>query len=87
MRFHVTQTHTPESCPLAHSSESRVRDWRARAEEVGVDLIAAVGNQVGHTLYFIVETDDIIKLQELFRPMLGFARADVTPVRDLINPQ
>ena len=86
MRFHVTQTHTPESCPLAHSHEGRVTDWRARAEEAGVELISAVANQVGHTLYFIVETDDITKLQDLFRPMLGVARADVAPVRDLINP-
>ncbi len=87
MLFHVTQTHTPESCQLAHSGAGFVSDWRARAKEVGVELISAVANQVGHTLYFVVETDDITKLQELFRPMLGVARADVTPVRDLINPQ
>ena len=36
--------------------------------------------------FFTVETDDITKLNNLFRPYLGFAQADMTPVRDLMNP-
>ena len=45
MRFHATLTPTPESCPGSHTaiidSDARIRDWPARAKEVGVELIAA----------------------------------------------
>ena len=36
--------------------------------------------------FFVVETDDYAKLHELFRPFQGIAAADITPVRDLMNP-
>ncbi len=39
--------------------------------------------QPAHTQFFIVETDDYNKLYELFRPFLGIAKADISPVRDL----
>ena len=87
MRFHATLTHTPESCPGAHGSDARVRDWPARAKEVGVEIIAAAICAPAHTSYFFVETDDMSKLHELFRPNMGFNRADITPVRDLMIPQ
>ena len=83
MKFHITHVHTPESCPLAHTGASPVSDWKSRASEVGVTLHAAVADQVGHSLFFIVEADDVAKLNALLDPFLGCARAEVRPVRDL----
>ena len=87
MRFHATLTHTPESCPGAHGGGAPVRDWPARAKEVGVELIAAGICGPAHTSFFFVETDDMDKLRELFRPAMGYNKADITPVRDLMIPQ
>jgi len=53
---------------------------------VGLTLTSAVVDQMGHTQFCVVETDDITKLQEFYRPWLGIARAEVRPVRDLMNP-
>ena len=86
MRFHATLTHTPESCPGPRGG-SPVPDWPARAKEVGVELISAVVCQPAHTQFFVVETDDYSKLYELFRPFQGIAKADITPVIDVMNPQ
>ena len=86
MRFHATLTHTPESCP-GPSGERPVSDWPARAKEVGVELISAVVCRPAHTQFFVVETDDHAKLEEFLRPFLGIAKADITPVRDLLHPQ
>ena len=87
MRFHATLTHTPESCPVYGAGGGNpVADWPARAKEVGVDLISAAVCAPGHIHFFTVETDEYSKLIELFRPLMGFAKADITPVRDMMNP-
>ena len=88
MRFHATLTHTPESCPVfAGGGANPVPDWPARAKEVGVELVAAAVCAPAHVHFFTVETDDYSKLTDLFRPYMGFAKSDITPVRDLMNPQ
>ena len=88
MRFHATLTHTPESCPVgAGGGVNPVTDWPGRAKEVGVELISAAVCAPAHVHFFTVETDDVSKLTELFRPMMGFAKSDITPVRDLMIPQ
>ena len=86
MRFHATLTPTPETCPGPRGG-APVTDWLARATEVGVELISAVVCQPAHSQFFVVETDEYSKLYELFRPFSGNAKADITPVRDLVNPQ
>ena len=86
MRFHATLTHAPESCPGPRGG-APVTDWPGRAKEVGIELIAAVQCQPGHSHFFVVETDDYAKLHELFQPFQGIAKADFTPVRDLMHPQ
>ena len=41
----------------------------------------------GPTGFYVVVTDDYTKLYELFRPFQGIAKADISPVRDLMNPR
>ena len=83
MLFHATVTHAPESCPLAQTGTPV--DWSARAGEAGITLISGVSSQPAHTQYFVVETDDVEKLQAFFRPGLGWSMADIRPVRDLVG--
>lgn len=82
MRFHATLTHTPESCP---QGKGPIQDWSAKANEVGVELIAALVCAPAHTQFFVIETDDYSKLQELFRPVFGFCKAEIMPVRDYLQ--
>ncbi|MFQ6028400.1 MAG: DUF3303 family protein [Dehalococcoidia bacterium] len=84
MRFHVTLTHTPESCPGPRGG-TPVPDWSGRAKEVGVELLSAVVCQPAHTQFFVVETDEYDKLRELLVPFSGISKADISPVRDLMN--
>jgi len=84
MRFHATFTHTPENCRV-HRPNDTAPDWAARAKEVGVEIVSGVVCQPAHTQFFVVETDDFSKLYELFTPLQGYAKADITPVRDLMN--
>ncbi len=86
MRFHATLTHTPESCPGPRGG-TPVPDWPGRAKEVGIELISASACQPAHTQFFVVETDDYDKLYEMFRHAQGYAKADIAPVRDLMNAQ
>ena len=86
MKFHVTLTHTPESCPGPRGG-TPVPDWPARAKEVGVDLSSGVVCQPAHTQFFVVETDEYSKLRELLRPFSGISKADILPVLDLTSPQ
>jgi len=67
MKFHATLPHSPESCPGPRGGPP-VTDWPARAAEVGIELISAVQCQMSHSQYFVVETDDYAKLNELFVP-------------------
>ena len=83
MLFHATTTHAPESCPLAQTGTRQ--DWSARANEAGITLISGVSSQPSHTQYFIVETDDVEKLQAFFRSGLGWSTADIRPVRDFVG--
>ena len=88
MRFHATLTHTPESCPVyggGGGGTNPVPDWPGRAKEVGVELLSAMVCAPAHVHFFTVETDDYSKLTELFRPYMGFPKADFTPVRGLMN--
>ncbi len=35
-----------------------------------------------HTIYLVVETDDIVKLQKFLQPGAGVTVAEITPVSD-----
>ena len=83
----MQRLHTRRKAAQGHVVAPRSQTRPARAKEVGVELISAVGCQPAHTLFFVVETDDYSRLYELFRLSQGFAKADITPVRDLMNPQ
>jgi hypothetical protein len=86
MLFHVTHTHTPESCP-AHDPE-RARETFGKvlssAEGIGVKLIGAWVDAPAHAVYLVVEADSVEKLSELFFPALTIGHADIRPVEDAL---
>jgi hypothetical protein len=68
MLFHITQTHTPENCPKDSGGSKTLYDSNVE----GLTLKAVYGAFAEHEIYFIVETDDLDKIQKFLLP--GFKR-------------
>ena len=84
MLFHITQIHTPETCPY-HNPE-KVRDTFGKmlgsAEHLGVKLVGAWVDAPAHTFYIVVETDSSKKIEEFLAPTFEIAHAETRIVQD-----
>ena len=76
MLFHITQVHTPETCPRDDGGSNTLYD----ATVPGVKLIGRYGANSEHTLFFIVEADDAMAIQRFLWPGFKRCTATVTPV-------
>lgn len=82
MLFHITQRHTPETCPVDEGGSNSLFD----ANAPGVKLIGRYGANSEHVLFFIVEADDWIALQRFLLPGFKRATATITPVSEIAVP-
>jgi len=73
MLFHIKQTHAPQDCPYGKGGSRTLFD----AESTDVKIHGAWLAFPEHTLYFIVETDDIVHLQQFLQPGAGKAVAEI----------
>ena len=78
MLFHITQTHEPKDCPYGKAGSPGLVDRGASGIKVHGYWLAFPQ----HTVYYIVETDDISSLQAFLKPGTGVATAEITPVSD-----
>ena len=85
MFFHVTLDHTPENCPLV-TGASDMPTMLARANETGVKVVGAFGGRPQHRVFFVLETDDVAKLNDFLSPALGWTKCEIDPVGNL-TPQ
>ncbi|MBI2848201.1 MAG: hypothetical protein HYX83_03410 [Chloroflexi bacterium] len=76
MLFHITQTHTPETCPRDAGGSSTLYDAKAK----GVKLIAMYGAFAEHVIYYIVEANDIAAVDAFVAPGWNRCTCRVTPV-------
>ena len=76
MLFHITQTHTAESCQKDEGGSKSLYDPNV----VGLKLIGIFGAFAEHEIYYLVETDDMEAIQKFLFP--GFKRCTcrITPV-------
>lgn len=82
MLFHITIDHDPETCPIVTKApENRITP--EDATKAGVTLVSALGARSQHCTYYVVETDDINKLNGFLEPALSWAKCEITPVRDM----
>ena len=72
MLFHITQTHAPDNCPKDEGGLSDL--FNPEAE--GVKVIGVYGAFVEHTMYYIIEADDLKAIHRFLDP--GWTRCDVT---------
>lgn len=79
MLFHITQRHTPETCPVDEGGSNSLFDPKAP----GVKLIGRYGANSEHVLFFIVEADDWNALQRFLLPGFRRCTATITPVSEI----
>lgn len=79
MLFHITQRHTPETCPVDEGGSNSLFD----ANVEGVKLIGRYGANSEHVLFFIVEADDWNALQRFLLPGFKRCTATITPVAEI----
>ena len=76
MLLMITQVHAPESCPIEVGGSSALYNAKAK----GVKLQAMYGAYPQHTIWYVVEADNVEAVQEFLTP--GFLRctSTVTPI-------
>jgi hypothetical protein len=76
MLFHITQRHTPETCPVNEGGSGKLFDPNVE----GVKLIGRYGAYSEHVLFYIVEADNYDALQRFLLPAFTRATATITPI-------
>ena len=78
MLFHITQTHTPETCPKDAGGSKTLYDSNVE----GVKLLAMYGAFAQHVIYYIVEADSLKAIQKFLDPGFKRCTATITPVSE-----
>ncbi|MDP2950131.1 MAG: hypothetical protein Q8P22_11405 [Chloroflexota bacterium] len=82
MLFMITQTHTPESCPIDAGGSKVLTDSNA----AGVKVRAMYGAYSAPTIYYVLEADSVDGVQKFLEPGFKRCTATVTPVYDQPYP-
>ncbi len=78
MLFLITQTHTPETCPIDAGGREVLHE---NPENVpGLKIVAAYGAYTEHTLYYVVEAADYDTVEKFLVPGFKQCKATITPV-------
>lgn len=78
MLFLVTQTHTPENCPIdAGGREALHADPK---KVTGLKVVTAFAAYTEHVLYYLVEASDYDTVEKFLTPGYKRCAAVITPV-------
>jgi hypothetical protein len=80
--FHIEQVHTPENCPYGKGGSRSLHD----ASVEGVEVKAFYGAFMTHTIYLVVEADDVEQLNQFLLPGMKVCTARITPVSERPMP-
>ncbi len=78
MLFHITQIHTPETCPKDEGGSKVLYDPNVE----GVKLRAMYGAFSEHVIYYIVEADSLDVINEFLLPGFKRCTCTITPVSE-----
>jgi hypothetical protein len=84
MLFHITHTHTPETCPYHDPQKAKATFGKmlSGAEQIGVKLVGVWVDAPAHTLYMVADTDSAQKLEEMLGPGYEIGHAEIRVVQD-----
>jgi hypothetical protein len=83
MLFHITQVHSPETCPRDEGGSNSL--FNPNVE--GIKLIGRYGANAQHTLFFIVEADDVDAIHKFLWPGFKRCTTTITPVSEVPVPK
>jgi len=78
MLFHIMQTHTHESCPKDAGGSHHLYN----ADVNGVKLRSIYGAFAEHTIYYIVEADNMEAIHKFLSPGFDHCTCRITPVSE-----
>ena len=78
MLFHITQVHSPELCPRDEGGSNSLY-----AGVDGVTLIGRYGANAQHTLFYILEADDVDAVHRFLWPGFQRCTSTITPVSEV----
>jgi hypothetical protein len=81
--FHITQVHTPESCPRDEGGSNSLYDDNVP----GVRLVGRYGANAQHTLFLVVEADDANAIHKFLWPGFKRCTSTITPVSEVPVPK
>jgi len=81
--FHITQVHSPELCPRDEGGSNSLYD----AAVDGVTLIGRYGANAQHTLFYVVEADDVNAIHRFLWPGFRTCTSTITPVSEVPVPK
>lgn len=76
MLFHITQVHTPETCPLGEGGSNSLFDPTVP----GIKLLGRYGANAEHKIFYIVEADEWQAIHQFLLPGFKRCTATITPV-------
>jgi hypothetical protein len=79
MLFHITQTHSAESCPKGEGGSKVLYDPKAE----GVKFLAMYGAFSEHTIYYVVEAEKIEAVEAFLYPGFKRCTSKITPVSQM----
>lgn len=83
MLFHITQVHTAETCPRDDGGSNSLFN----PDVEGIKVLGRYGANAEHTLFFIVEADDVNAIHKFLYPGFKRCTATTTPVSETSVPQ
>ncbi|HET6626080.1 MAG TPA: DUF3303 family protein [Nocardioidaceae bacterium] len=83
MLFHITQVHSPELCPKDEGGSNSLFN----PDVDGVTLIGRYGANAQHTLFYVIDADNVDAVQRFLWPGFKSCRSTVTPVSELPVPK
>ena len=83
MLFHITQVHSPDLCPRDEGGSNSLYD----ASVEGLTLIGRYGANAQHTLFLVVEADQVDAVHKFLRPGFKRCTSTITPVSEIPVPK
>lgn len=78
MMFLITQTHSPETCPIDAGGREALHEDPKKVK--GLHVVTGFGAYPDHVLYYLVEADDYDAVEKFLTPGFRRCSATITPV-------
>jgi hypothetical protein len=87
MLFHVTHTHSWESCPYHDAEKAAATFGKTMAgfADSGAQLVGAWVDAAAHKFIFVVDANSLMQIEEAMAPIIDVGCAETRPVTDAME--